>query len=179
VIAGATLRRAGPADAGLLSALKIRCWREAYAGHLPTDLLAGLDDHPWHGVAAWRAVLQGDGPDHTTEIVSLGADDVGLVRYGPYEGPLAGFGGKIDAVYLVRRAQGRGLGTALIARARAHLRAARLVPVAIEVFAFNVRALALYERLGARAIERRIAFRHEGTAVDEVLLGWPEDGAGV
>lgn len=173
MISGYQLRRAGPGDAALLSALKIACWRDAYAEHLPADLLASLETHPFHSVEAWRAVLESDGPDRTTDIVEHDGRAVGLVRHGPYVGDVPGWRGIVDAVYLLGPYRGRGLGSALIARARGRLAAAGLEPVAIESFVFNARARALYERLGARAIARRTAFEHGGTPIEEIVFGWP------
>lgn len=176
---GCTLRRARPDDAGLLSAIKTACWRDAYAGQLPADLLDDLERHPHHSVQAWRAVLEADGPERTTEIVMVEGDSAGFVRYGPYDGPLAGWLGRLDALYLLRPFRGRGLGTALIHRARARLAEAGLVPVVTDAFAFNTRALALYRRLGAVTIGRAVAFEHAGRPVIEIVLGWREARAGV
>ncbi|MEX2648030.1 MAG: GNAT family N-acetyltransferase [Alphaproteobacteria bacterium] len=174
-----SLRRAGPEDAAILSALKIACWRDTYVGRLPADLLASLDDDPFHSVEAWRAVLDADGPERVTEIVALDGNDIGLLRYGPYDGMLPGWRGKIDAIYLLAPARGQGLGARLIAHARLRLAAMRLAPVAIDVFEFNARARRLYERLGARAIGRAVAFEHAGEPIEEVVLGWPEVSVGV
>ncbi len=173
------LRRAGPEDAALVSALKIACWRDTYAGHLPADLLARLEDDPFHSVEAWRAVLEADGPERDTEIIAVGGEDVGFLRYGPYDGPLPGWRGKIEALYLLAPARGHGLGARLIAHARARLAATGLVPVVIDVFTFNARARRLYERLGARVIGRADAFEHAGEPIEEIILGWLEVPAGV
>jgi ribosomal protein S18 acetylase RimI-like enzyme len=176
---GCTLRRARPDDAGLLSAIKIACWRDSYAGYLPQDLLDDLERHPDHSVAAWRAVLEADPPARVTQIVMIAGEDAGLVRCGPYDGSLPGWRGMIDALYLLAPFRGRGLGTALIGQARARLAAAGLAPVAVEAFTFNNRALALYRRLGAVTIGRAVAFKHAGRPIEETVLGWRDPAEGV
>jgi ribosomal protein S18 acetylase RimI-like enzyme len=172
-------RRATPRDAEVLAAIKIACWREAYAGHLPDDLLAGLEGGPWHSIAAWRTSLASDHPMTVTEIVEVRGEPIGFVRSGPVDAPRGACRGIIQSLYLLCDHRGKGLGSALIDRARAGLREAGLVPVAIEAFAFNTRALALYRRLGARDMDRRVAFEHGERRVEEIVLGWPEPPLGV
>lgn len=166
------LRRAGPHDAGLLSSIKIACWRESYAGQLPKALLAGLEKHPWHSPAAWRSVLRADGPQRLTYIVEM-PRPMGLVRFGPYDGSLEGPRGTVDAIYLRRAIQGLGIGTKLLGVARAWLAGSGLAPVAIGAFTFNTRALALYSRLGAVPLGRERAFTFEHRDIEEIVLGWP------
>jgi hypothetical protein len=38
-----SLRHATPQDAEALGAIHVQCWREAYVGMVPDDVLAGLD----------------------------------------------------------------------------------------------------------------------------------------
>ncbi|MBM3583260.1 MAG: GNAT family N-acetyltransferase [Alphaproteobacteria bacterium] len=174
-----SLRRATPRDAGAISAIAIACWRDTYVGHLPDDLLAGLESGPWHSAAAWRAVLASDDDATVTEIVEIEDEPAGFVRSGPVDAPRGACRGIIQSIYLLRDYRAKGLGSALIDRARARLRDAVLTPVAIEAFVFNAPALALYRRLGARDIDRRTAFEHGGVVVEEIVLGWPEPPSGV
>ncbi|MGH6718006.1 MAG: GNAT family N-acetyltransferase [Alphaproteobacteria bacterium] len=178
-MSGYRLRRATPADAAALSALKIACWRDAYAGQLPADLLAGLETHPRHSVDAWRAVLEYDGPVAVTEFIDAGDRAIGFLRYGPYGGPLAGWRGRLDALYLLAPSRGHGVGTVLAGHAQERLAAAGHGPVTVAVFVFNTRALALYRRLGAEPIGRAVAFEHNGRPINEVVLGWRETAEGV
>jgi GNAT superfamily N-acetyltransferase len=166
------LRRAGPADAGLLSSIKIACWRESYAGHLPKALLAGLEKHPWHSPSAWRSLLHADGLQRLTYIVEM-PRPMGLLRFGPYDGSLEGPRGMVDAIYLRRSIQGMGIGTKLLGVARGWLRGAGLAPVAIGAFTFNERALTLYRRLGAVPLGRERAFTFEHRDFEETILVWP------
>jgi len=165
------LRRAEPRDAALLSSIKIACWRESYAGSLPAALLAGLEKHPRHSPSAWQAVLRADGPQRLTYIVEA-PRPVGLLRFGPYDGAFPGPRGVIDALYLRRAAQGRGIGTRLLAAARAWLAGAGLAPVAIAAFTFNERALELYRRLGAVPLGLEPAFTFNGKTIQEQALIW-------
>jgi GNAT superfamily N-acetyltransferase len=171
---GARLRIAGPDDAEELARLKIACWRESYAGHLPGDLLAGLETSPYHDAATWRGRLAHADERNRTFLIEGPGGPIGMMSWGTSTLRAPGYPGEVRAIYLRRSAQGRGIGTACVALARAGLKRAGLTPVAVAAFAFNVRAIALYERLGARAIARATVFEHGGLSYDEIILGWPD-----
>ncbi len=171
---GALLRVAEPADAELLARLKIACWRESYAGHLPAELLASLEFSPYHDATTWRARLAVPGTHDRTFLVEDRGRAVGMLSLGTSTLSVPGYPGEVRAVYLLREAQGRGIGTACVQIARQRLSIVDLIPVAVAAFAFNVRAIALYERLGARWLGRSTVFEHDGIGFDEIILGWPD-----
>ena len=171
---GATLRPATPDDAALLSRLKIACWRESYAGHLPAGLLDGLEANPYHDATTWRARLAAPGPHDRTFLVEDRGTATGMMSLGTSTLQAPGYPGEVRAVYLLRPAQGRGIGTVCVEFARTTLRHHGLTPVAVAAFAFNVRAIALYLRLGARKLGRSTVFDHDGIDYDEIIMGWPD-----
>ncbi|MSP83141.1 MAG: GNAT family N-acetyltransferase [Alphaproteobacteria bacterium] len=171
---GSRLRLAGVDDAASLAALKIACWRESYADHLAADLLAELETSPYHDATTWRARLAVPGPHDRTYLVEDGDRAIGMMSLGTSTLQAPGYPGEVRAIYLLRDFQGRGIGTVCVQLARATLRRFGLTPVAVSTFAFNVRAIALYERLGARRLGRATVFEHGGVAYDEIILGWPD-----
>lgn len=173
------LSRAGSADAGLLSRLYIRCWRETYAGLLPDGLLAGLDEGDHHSPAAWRRMLAPGDPWRETWIVRLAGEPAGLLRLGAADRPELGFPGEIEKIYLLTGAQGRGHGRALMAWAADRLAGHGLAPVHCWVLAVNTAAHAFYERLGGRRIGEQTVFTYEGEDIVEVAYGFADGIAGM
>jgi GNAT superfamily N-acetyltransferase len=111
-----SLRHATPQDAEALGAIHVQCWREAYVGMVPDDVLAGLDPMEW--AAMWRGAL------------SRGV----AVPLAMQQHAIAGFGcsgaqrdaalphsGEIRALYVLRSAQRLGIGRTLVAAMARHL----------------------------------------------------------
>ena len=113
-----TIRPATPQDAEAIAALHVQAWRESYPGLVPEAVLAALD--PARRAEVWRAVIPRGG-------VFLGCDrsePVGFVAWGPQGDAVLPFGAEITALYVLRRAQWRGLGRRLMAAAMADMRGA-------------------------------------------------------
>jgi GNAT superfamily N-acetyltransferase len=177
---GFSWREAGPDDAELLSRLAIAGWRETYAGQIPEGVLAALESNPHQDPASWQRRLVRQPPDRWTRIVETEAGvPIGFLWFGREEGRLEGYGGEIEKIYLLKPAQGRGLGRALMADTFQTMEAAGLSPVVIWVFDFNRKARDFYERLGGTPLGRReVVFRAEGRDFHEIAYGWPPGGLG-
>lgn len=170
-------REATPADAETLSRLSIAGWRQTYAGQMPDSILGRMEQNPHHGPASWHRRLERRPPDRWTRIVETDAGEpVGFLWFGREEGRVSGYRGEIEKIYLLRQAQGRGLGRALMADTFRTLEAADLSPVVIWVFDFNRAALDFYEKLGGKPLGRsETVFEAEGRAFRETAYGWPSN----
>ncbi|MBM3548668.1 MAG: GNAT family N-acetyltransferase [Alphaproteobacteria bacterium] len=175
---GFSWRDAGPGEAGLLSRLAIAGWRQTYAGQMPSSVLSALEANPHQNPASWERRLARRPPDRWTRVVETEAGEpVGFLWFGQEEGRLPGYRGEIEKIYLLKPAQGRGLGRALMADTFRTLESVGLSPVVIWVFDFNRKALDFYERLGGRPLGRReVVFRAEGRDFHEIAYGWPPGG---
>ncbi|MBM3534055.1 MAG: GNAT family N-acetyltransferase [Alphaproteobacteria bacterium] len=172
---GFSWRDARPGEADLLSRLAIAGWRETYAGAMPDSVLSALESNPHQNAESWERRLVRRPPDRWAQVIETEAGEpVGFLWFGREEGRLPGYGGEVEKIYLLRRAQGRGLGRALMADCFQTMEAAGLYPVAIWVFDFNRRARAFYEKLGGKPLGRReLVFQAEGRDFHEIAFGWP------
>lgn len=147
---------------------------------MPDGVLDRLESNPNHDPGSWTCRLARRPPDRWTRIVETETGTpVGFLWFGREEGRVPGFAGEIEKIYLLRSAQGLGLGRALMDDTFRTLEAAGLFPVVIWVFDFNRRAQDIYRKLGGRPLGRsEVVFAVGGTEVRETAYGWPPGGLG-
>lgn len=161
---------AGPSDARDIARVHVQSWRETYPGLLPAPFLAAMNEEVH--ARRWRTLLTAPGPD---EVVLLAEGREGVVGYcsaGPSRFRRPGEA-EIATLYVLRRAQGEGLGRRLVRDAARALLAHDAHSLVISVLEDNLRARAFYEHLGGRAEEAR-ADRGPGGLVYEVDYRWPD-----
>jgi GNAT superfamily N-acetyltransferase len=159
------IRRAVPDDARAIAAIHVAGWRETYATILPAEYLARLSVD--ERADRWRARIKAGAVVHLAPgrgFATIGAQgDPGLATEWPHE---------LHALYVLRTAQRRGLGRALL---RAAIRSAgrRFTAFVLEG---NDRALGFYLSTGAAEILRR-ADEIDGYPIVDILVGWRDPGA--
>jgi len=137
---------AGPDDAAALARVHVTAWRETYDGILPPAYLDRLSV-PLQA-RRWRRRLT-DGAEVT--LVAEGPDDaVGYASAAWSRHAGAEHEAEINTLYLVRAAQGVGLGRDLLTAAARVMAARGAMSLVIGVLRDNVRARGFYERLGGR-----------------------------
>lgn len=165
------VRRATPDDDRVVARIHVDGWRETYPGIVPDSVLARLDAENRRGY--WRSVIADRRWPADVFIASFEEEDVGFGVCGREQVGLAGYDGEFHALYLLRRAQGRGLGTALMAAMAGAFLERRRTAATVWVLRENWRARAFYEKLGGSLIaERPLDF--DGTCVMEVAYGWAD-----
>lgn len=148
------LRPAVPADALAVACVHVRAWQVGYRGLLPAEYLDSLraEDR-----AARYTFGRADGPQTTVAVDG---------------GELVGFatihGAELCALHVDPDAWGRGVGHALIERARADLAAAGVTEAHVWVLVGNARAERFYQRDGWTTDGRRRSDTVWGAAVDEL-----------
>lgn len=162
---------AGPADAEALAVAHVTAWRETYRGLLPEPYLArmSLELH----ARRFASGLLRPRPD---EVTLAAADRDGIVGYaqgGPSRRRLDGEA-EVVTLYLVRAAQGHGLGRRLLTGAAQALAARGARSLMISVLRDNLRARAFYEHLGGVAEPGRLEPGPGGGSHHEVAYVWPE-----
>lgn len=148
------LRHAVPDDALAVARIHVRAWQAGYRGLLPDGYLDSLraEDR-----AARYTFDRLDGP-RTTVAVAGGA----IVGFATIAGD------ELSALHVDPDAWSRGIGGALIARARGDLAAAGVAEARVWVLDRNARAQRFYERDGWASDGMRRSDVVWGAAVDEI-----------
>ena len=164
--AGVTVRPATPEDAAAIARVHVAAWRWAYAGLLDDALLAGLD------VDASRRLWEQVASEGRKTLLVAERDGavVGFVAAGrSRDEDATDVTGEIYAIYLLREAQGSGVGAALMDAALAALTAARCTEATLWVLATNALARSFYECGGWRPDgSERTEREHDGEPTSEL-----------
>lgn len=160
---------AGPADAAALARVHVKSWRETYEGILPSAFLdrmsVALHERQWrHRLMSTReATLAAEGHRGL----------VGYVSAQRTRGRTQRDEAEIATLYLLRSAQGTGLGRALFIAGARVMAARGAGALVLWVLRDNLNARGFYERLGGvvdRAGEEFVG----GSVVPSVRYRWPD-----
>ena len=173
VIVG-NVREAVLADAQSIAGIHVAAWQETYRGLLPSGLLDSLETAEKLGL--WQEVLSlaADGDHVAVCMAEMGGERVGFasMRLQPDGGlRAAGFGAEVSALYLLKAAQGCGLGRELMRWLAVRMGAAGLDGAALWVLESNRGARRFYEALGGVNVAERLENRG-GAEVRAVAYGW-------
>lgn len=148
------LRLAVPADALAVARIHCRAWQTGYRGLLPAAYLDGLraEDR-----AARYTFDRLEGPRTTVAV-----DGDAIVGFATIHGA------ELSALHVDPDMWGRGIGRALIARARGDLAAAGVTEAHLWVLSGNARAARFYERDGWTSDGTRRSDVVWGATVDEI-----------
>jgi ribosomal protein S18 acetylase RimI-like enzyme len=138
------LREATREDADALARVHIDSWRSAYAGLLPSELLAALD--VTKRADAWRTILS---DASGTAYLALEAQEVlAFVHVCPSRDEHESLRktGEITSIYVAPQAWGKGLGTKLLHRGLHRLVESGYGEATVWVLEGNHRACRFYER---------------------------------
>lgn len=161
---------AGPADAEALAQVHVTSWRETYRGLL-SDAFLGRMSVEAHA-RRWRWSLTYPRPD---EVILAAAGRRGLVGYasgGPSRAQREGEA-EIATLYVLRAAQGQGLGRQLVVEAARVFAARGANSLMISVLRDNIRARGFYEHLGGAPEEPRLETGPAGL-LHEVAYRWSD-----
>jgi len=159
----------GPADAEALAHVHVTSWRETYQGLLPDAFLARMSEPGF--ARRFRRSLS------LVDDVTLGAADrsgiVGYASGGPSRRGVHGEG-EITVLYVLRAAQGHGLGRRLLTETARALAARGATSLMISVLRENLPARGFYEHLGGMAKSPRREPGPGGVLLWEVAYRWPD-----
>ncbi len=142
------VRPALPEDAPAIGAVHAAAWRETYPGLLAAETIDAYAD-PARRAAFWAGALAQ--PGHGAFVVEAEGRLSGFGSCGAARDPQLGAEGEVLAIYLLRRAQGRGLGRALLGAMAGELLSRGLGSAGAWALATNVAAAGFYQATGARA----------------------------
>jgi ribosomal protein S18 acetylase RimI-like enzyme len=159
---------AGPSDAEELARVHVTSWRETYRGLLADAFLARMSE-PGFTRRFRRALTQpGSG------VTLAAADRQGLVGYaqgGPSRRDIPGEA-EIATLYVLRQAQGHGLGARLMTETARALAANGATSLMISVLRDNIRARGFYEHLAGEPETARQEPGPGGRLLYEVAYRW-------
>ena len=147
------LRAATAADAPAIAHVHQESWRTTYSGILPRDVIEHLAGR--RSEANWRARLEAA---HDMEAVWLAQDEdgrvLGFAACGTARHRLEGLEAEIYALYVLRDAQRRGVGRALVAECARHFVRHGRFGFYLWVLKAN-RARMFYEALGGTEVAEK------------------------
>ena len=157
----------GPGDAAALAKVHVTSWRQTYADLLPAAYLRQMS--PELHARRFRHLLLSPRP---AEIVLAAERREGLVGYcaGRVLGP--GRPAEVSTLYVIRTAQGLGLGRRLLTGAARVLQARGAQALRLWVLNGNDPARAFYGHLGGRTVAER-PVSGWGGGYRETAFEWP------
>ena len=160
----------GPSDAEDLARVHVVSWREAYRGLLADAFLARMSEPGF--TRRFRRALTNPG----TSVTLAAADRQGLVGYvqgGPSRRNVPGEA-EVATLYVLRQAQGQGLGAQLMRETARALAAQGATSLMISVLRDNIRARGFYEHLGGEPEAARQEPGPGGRLLYEVAYRWQD-----
>jgi ribosomal protein S18 acetylase RimI-like enzyme len=171
-VSEARVRPALPDDAARIGEINVVAWRATYTGIVPQAILDGMTVEARTGW--WRKRIEDPG-ERRVEVVEIDGTVEGYVLYGPArDHDLPDLAGEVYAIYVHPDAQRRGLGSALLATARATLDEDGYEPLVLWVITKNGAARSFYESLGWQADGSAQPIDFDGTQVEEIRYRLPE-----
>jgi len=166
---------AGPTDAEDLARVHVTSWRETYRGLLSDAFLARMSE------PGFTRRFRRDLADPKASVTLAAADRYGLVGYAQ-GGPSRRLAqsrertgeAEIATLYLLRQAQGHGLGAQLMRETARALAAQGATSLLISVLRDNIRARGFYEHLGGAPEAARREPGPGGQLLYEVAYTWPD-----
>jgi ribosomal protein S18 acetylase RimI-like enzyme len=168
---GVLIVPAGPADAEALARVHVRSWRETYRGLLPDGYLARMSEADF--TRRFRRALTLPGPNDVTLAAAARDGLIGYVQGGPSRARRDGEA-EVQTLYLLRQAQGLGLGKRLLSGAARALAAQGAGSLLIAVLRDNARARGFYEHLGGVAEPATLERGPGGALLHEVAYRWAD-----
>jgi len=164
---------AGPGDAAGLGRVHVKSWRETYPGLLPQAYLAAMRPQV-HARRFYRELIRA----RPGEAVLLAEGADGVIGYAAGV-LLTGQGRAADAevhtLYVLREAQGSGVGRALLGASARVYRAQGAKSLMLFVLSGNTAARGFYEHLGGEAFAE-IPSHGWGEGLMETAYRWTDIG---
>lgn len=165
------VRPALESDAEAIGRVHVASWLTTYAKLVPEDYLAGLTVE--RSAANWRQILTNPGSPTTVFVAEREAEGVvGFAAVGPEREGLAPFTGELYAIYLLKSAQGLGLGRALLTAGEQKLTEIGHASWMCWVLADNP-SRHFYEAMGGIAFSEK-PIEIGGRQLIEVAYGWKQ-----
>ncbi len=176
--AEAQIRLATVQDADAIARVLVDAWRESYASLMPPEALERLNVE--EQASRWRETIQACSEDSAGTVIvagRLGEAVFGFGACGRQRSPRlqdAGFPVEFSSLYLLRRAQGRGLGRALMQLMATHLTKNGFASASAWVFRDNFDARRFYEAVGGERTGIDGEWSILGLTLADMSYGWED-----
>lgn len=167
------VRNATPEDAPAIAHVHVNSWRTTYAGIVPDAFLAGLSYEQRESY--WQDIIDHHLSKQGLFVAQQAEDVVGFVICGAEREHHPVYTGEIYAIYLLKQAQGQGLGSALARAAARWLQANGHNAMLVWVLEQNP-ACRFYEALGGQTVSRKM-LTIGGAELAEIAYGWRDIGS--
>jgi L-amino acid N-acyltransferase YncA len=164
------IRPATRADAPAIGEMHARSWTETYPGLVPAALFEEMAD-PARRRAAWARNLAEPLLEGGTLLAEEAGAILGFVSVCPAREPALGTRGEVSGLYLLRQAQRRGIGLALLRAGASRLMAEGIADAAAWVLDANHQARAFYAATGAIPGACQTGY-HRDIAISETAYIW-------
>lgn len=162
-----SIRSAEQKDAAAIAHVHVESWRTTYAGVVPAEYLASLNEV--ERAALWQDWLQRDICVFVSEVDGVVA---GFAAGGPIREPLEKYDAEMYAIYLLQAAQGKGIGRQLLGALAQALLARDFTGMAVWVLEQNP-AVGFYLNAGAQSLAKK-QIEIGGAPLSELALGWAD-----
>jgi L-amino acid N-acyltransferase YncA len=161
------IRAAEERDAAGIAHVHIQSWRTTYAGIVPEEYLAALNEAERAG--QWQEWLTGG---FSVFVAEVDGKVAGFIGGGPLREPIQAFDAELYAIYLLQPAQRQGVGRALLGKFAASLSGQGFKSMIAWVLEKNP-SREFYARTGAQLVTSK-EIEVGGAALVEVAYGWPD-----
>jgi L-amino acid N-acyltransferase YncA len=162
----ASIRTATHEDAAAIARVHIETSRTTYRGIVPDAYLADLDTT--QRTLRWREILKSS---ECVLVAECDGEVIGFMSGGPIREPLNAYDAELYAVYLLRKSQRMGIGTALLIELARRLEEDGFQSLAVWVLEANM-AVRFYEGSGAVRIAAK-EHKIGGVLLPLIAYGWP------
>lgn len=166
------IRPATQADVPAIAAVHVQAWAETYGALLGPDAAAFRT--PDQRIAQWAEWLDPGSGSVAFVACDAGGAVRGFAGAGRVREPGLAVDGEISPIYLLRRAQGQGLGRALMGAAARHLMAGGARSGGLRVMDVNEAARAFYRRIGGQEVHDDRTFTFAGRLIHDIAVVWPD-----
>ncbi|MFH1158962.1 MAG: GNAT family N-acetyltransferase [Pseudomonadota bacterium] len=163
------IREATVADADVIGRVHVDSWRESYAGIFPDDILRDLS---WEERAEnWKKALREEKIPWKMFVAEEGGIVKGFVAVGKSRKPEFPFEGELYAFYILKEAQGRGIGRKLFEKVQNSLKLGGMNSMFLLVLKDNGPAIEFYRHMGGKEFSR-IMVNGCGQDFEEIAMAW-------
>ena len=166
----ASIRPAEVRDAAAISHVHVQSWLTTYKGLVPDQFLASLNGA--ERAPEWERWLK---RDISALVAEIDGELVGFAAGGAIREPLDAYDAELYTIYLLERAQGRGIGKALLTSLAEALVRKGHRSLMVWVLEQNP-AVSFYARAGAQYLKSK-QVEIGGIRLPEVALGWLDAGS--
>lgn len=166
------IRPAESRDAAGIARVHVESWQTSYSGIVPQSYLDKLSVE--RRTEGWRQILA-EGAESSINFVAETNEGeiIGFVGGGNEREAIPGYDGELYAIYLLKDAQGKGVGRKLFKALVQALVERGYNGMTLWVFRDNPTARQFYERLGGQLIAQK-TFTLAETDLVEVAYGWKD-----